>query len=362
MNHLFPNSAFGRYLIVGSAFLWFSIHTIFTQVQFGFAKGTERESTWLEVWLQLSPWFLNWIWMTVIIFFATYLINKQISDIKKRVLMHLLLMTFLLFVYWAMSSLISGLINGRGLDVYFSNLLRVVSTSSQIDVLIYFAMLFISLGIQFYHSVVEEKIALKKLQHLLVAEQLKTLHSQLNPHFLFNALNTISSLVRLKREKEAVKALSELSQMLRRILENKSNEDVKVKDEIAFINSYLSIQKMRFTDKLESRIFVAEDCLELEIPSMLIHPLIENAVQHGSQLESNNNLLNLEIVRKDNTLNICLTNKVVNDDRHEGFGIGLSHTKERLDRLYDDYQFQLNPDKNGMFETMLSIPIGGRSA
>ena len=179
---------------------------------------------------------------------------------------------------------------------------------------------------------------------------------------MFNTLNTIASLVRLKREKDAVNALSELSQMLRTILENKNNEDVRIKDEIAFINCYLSIQKMRFAEKLETKVTVAEDCLNIQIPNMLLHPLVENAVQHGSQLESNKNPLNLDIKRTHNELRVKLTNKVAHNEKHKGFGIGLTNTRARLSRLYSHFQLELNPINDDVFETLLAIPIGEQDA
>ena len=146
--------------------------------------------------------------------------------------------------------------------------------------------------------------------------------------------------------------------MLRKILENKDNSDVRVKDEINFINSYLSIQRMRFESKLDVKIKVDEDCLNLYIPNMLLHPLVENAVQHGSQLESDDNLLDLRISKKDHHLHVKLINNVAKLDEHHGFGIGLSNTKERMAKLYSEYELEFGLNSKGQFETFLSIPIG----
>lgn len=351
-----------RYFNLGALFFWLSVQSVYNQIQYTALEGTERQIDWLNGWLLLSPWFFLWCLLTVAIYISIKIIASTDSRNSLRFIMHATVMCCLLVLYWLTSSFFYLLLSSEplsGLNAYF---IEQIKDTFQLDILIYLGVWFVCKGILLYATLMGEKLELKQLQNALINERLKTLHSQLNPHFLFNTLNTIASLVRLKREKEAVTALSELSQMLRRILENKNNDDVKVKEEISFIKSYLLIQKMRFSDKLESVINVDEDCLEIEIPNMLIHPLIENAVQHGSQLESNNNLVSLKISREEDQLVIKLTNKVVVDDKHMGFGIGLSHTRERLAKFYDNYQLDLNPDKNGMFETILSIPIGGRGA
>lgn len=109
-------------------------------------------------------------------------------------------------------------------------------------------------------------------------------------------------------------------------------------------------------------ISVEPDCMEIEIPNMLLQPLVENAVQHGSQMESNSNPVNLNITRNDNELMFVLTNKISQGDKHDGFGIGLSTTRERLNRLYQKFRLELTPLNDGVFQTILAIPIGAKDA
>jgi hypothetical protein len=349
---------YGPYLLAAVSSLWLAVLAIFTHIQFGFAVGTDKEASWLSVFVQLSPWFLNWIWLSIIVYSSIRVINRKFSSRYVRIAIHVVLMIVLLLVYWAFSNFIATFTLDRDLADYIFNLENVIWNTAQVDMLIYLAVLVCSFGIHFFLGVAEERLDLKKLQHELLNEQLKSLYSQLNPHFLFNALNTVASLVRLKREGEAVKALAELSKMLRKILENKDNSDVRVKDEVNFINSYLSIQRMRFESKLKVNVNVDEDCMSLYIPNMLLHPLVENAVQHGSQMESNGNLLDLRISRKDDHLHIKLVNSVAKYNEHHGFGIGLSNTKERISKMYSDYKLEFGPKPDGQFETFLSIPIG----
>lgn len=347
-----------RYFWLANVFLWLAIHGLFVHLQYGTAKDFGTELTWSRTWVLMSPWYLSWIWVSAGVFIAIHSNEKSDRSRAMRIVSHAIWMICLLLCYWALCGAARILIRGESLSEFSEVFTTILFTSSQLDVLIYLGVLGVGLAIRFYHRSVNEGIELKRLQYELTQEQLKTLRSQLNPHFLFNALNTIASLVRLKREKDAVSALSELSFMLRKVLDNKSQAEVKIKEEIGFINSYLSIQKMRFSDKLNTHISVQPDCLELKIPNMILHPLVENAVSHGSQLESNQNLLNLEITRNMNELKIVMTNNVAKDDTHNGFGIGLSNTRERLSRTYKDFKLETNQVDSDLYQTILTIPLG----
>ncbi|MCV2884665.1 histidine kinase [Aestuariibacter sp. AA17] len=340
---------------------WLAAHFMFTQVQYQALQGSSNELSWMATWLKLSPWFLLWIPITAIEFIIVQRAPSRKHERARKIIYHLLWAMVLLTVYWITATFLRALIESQ-VDQVWQNLYSVLTTSAQLDIYIYVFILALASGAQFYHKSMEEKLELKRLQHALSVEQLKTLRSQLNPHFLFNALNTIASLVRLKRDAEAVTGLSELSLMLRSILENKNNEDVSIENEIAFINCYLSLQKMRFTDKLDIRVQVDKQCLDIKIPNMLLHPLVENAVQHGSQLESNKNLIQLTISKINHSLQIELTNKVAKNDNHQGFGIGLSNTRERLAKLYSQFHLTLNAIDDDLFETTLVIPIGEQDA
>jgi LytS/YehU family sensor histidine kinase len=351
-----------RYFWFANICFWLAVHGLMTHLQFGAATAAGSELSWGRTWLLMSPWYLSWVGITTGIVVAIHNIDLIGGSRTQRIFKHVICMCVLLITYWAFCSSVGVLLRGGNFTQFWSAFIVTLFSSSQLDVLLYFGVFSAVLGFRFYNKSVHESIELKRVVYELTQEQLKTLRSQLNPHFLFNALNTIASLVRLKREKDAVFALSELSLMLRKILEHTNDADVKVKEEVAFINSYLAIQKIRFQDKLNTHINVQIDCLELKIPNMLLHPLVENAVQHGSQLESNQNPVCLEISRDKNELKLVMTNKVAEDDTHNGFGIGLNNTRERLSKMYTNFRLELKPLENGLFETLLAIPIGDRDA
>lgn len=351
-----------RYFWLANSAFWVAVLGIFVHIQYGTVLGTAEELSWGRTWVLMSPWFLTWIPVTAVIFKVVSHNARRDQHLAAKILSHAVWAGLLLSFYWLFCSSIRILLRDDSLSDLWDVSTHIFTNSAQLDIAIYVGVLVIALSINFYHRAMQESMELRRVQNDLVQEQLKALRTQLNPHFLFNTLNTIASLVRLKREKDAVSALSELSMMLRKILENKEHTDIKVKDEISFIQSYLTIQKMRFADKLNTNISVEPDCMEIEIPNMLLQPLVENAVQHGSQMESNSNPVNLNITRSDNELMFVLTNKISRGDKHDGFGIGLSTTRERLNRLYQKFRLELTPLNDGVFQTILAIPIGAKDA
>ncbi|GEA11010.1 histidine kinase [Alteromonas sp. KUL49] len=352
----------GKFFWALSICFWFTILSVITYIQYNAILDTSNALSWGRVWVLLSPWFLNWIWVSGLTHTATNIIEESFDHWVKRLGAHLVSGSFILMLYFIASTFMRGALVDRSFTDNMEALYVVLTGSAHIDVLIYGGVVVLTMSLRYYQQSVNDRIELKRLQTALIEEQLKTLRTQLNPHFLFNALNTIASLVRLKQENDAVRALSSLSVMLRTILDNKSNKSVRVKDEIKFIESYLAIQKMRFEDKLDVDIEVDDECLGLEIPNMLLHPLIENAVQHGAQSNEKRNPLRLKVAKIQDMLQIDLLNAVNENDDHKGYGIGVSNTRERLARMFDNFHFELTPSSNGMFQTRLIIPTGDMDA
>lgn len=352
-----------KYFVFASIFLGLAVHVIYAQIKFRALQDTNQAQSWLQIWWLISPWFFTWIGLTWLIHTHTRLVASLSLSVIGRIGIHLVTMVILLTLYWLLSSFFYLLLTAQPLiNEFWDYFYNQIINTFQVDVLIYLGVLSVSTGMIFYDIHMRENLEVKRLQNALINEQLKTLRTQLNPHFLFNALNTVASLVRLKREKQAIQALSDLSFMLRKVLENKNNRDVKIRDEVAFIKRYLAIQYMRFADKLDVKLQVDENCMDIEIPNMLLQPLVENAVQHGSQLESNMNVITLTISKDSHQLNIKLTNKVAANDIHEGFGLGLTNTHERLMKIYANFTLAAKPLPGELFETILAIPLGEDSA
>jgi len=212
-------------------------------------------------------------------------------------------------------------------------------------------------GIKYWQSKREEEENALKSQALAQEAELKMLRYQLNPHFLFNSLNSASALVHESPQKTE-KMLGELSEFLRYSLVHTKNETVILRDEIEAVRNYLEIEQIRFEDKLKIKIDVAPEAENFRLPSFLLHPLIENAVKYGMQTSS----LPLEIeisARKENDrlfLEISNTGKWLNSSAN-GFArngksthIGLENVRKRLEQAFPNkHKFETSEQDGRVF-------------
>lgn len=330
-------------------------HTHRTRIRYG------NPSVWIETWLEYLPWWGNWALIAPFIIAAVKVINKSSLTLFKQVSLQLLAGVILMIFYWGLTATEVILISNGGItfDELQYSLGRLILSPLHMDVLIYMTVAGIGLAQSYYAKSQEYAVTSQRLSNQLLKAELSALKSQLNPHFLFNTLNTISGLVRLDQKTGAVKALSELSQMFRCVLENQHQQLTSLRNEMEFIDSYLSIQKLRFENKISLQVSIDEECFDAELPFMLLHTLVENAVQHGSQLESNQNIMHLDICCENSWLNIKLINKASTRDDHGGFGIGLKNCRKRLQHIYQDrFTLTTNQIEQGYFQTRLAIPIG----
>jgi LytS/YehU family sensor histidine kinase len=192
-------------------------------------------------------------------------------------------MLALLNLYWLLLSFFYLLMTAQPLNGFWVFFYNQIMNTFHLNVLIYLGMLSVHTCIISYDIHLRENMEIKCLQNALINEQHKTLRTQLNPHFLFNTLNTVASLVGFEPEKQAIETLSDRSFMLRKVLEHQNNRDVKIRDEVALNKRYLAIQYLRFVDKLDVQLQIDENCMGIELSNVLLQPLVANRVQHGSQ-------------------------------------------------------------------------------
>jgi len=170
----------------------------------------------------------------------------------------------------------------------------------------------------------------------LTAAHLNALKMQLQPHFLFNTLGAIMVLVQQRRTEEAEAMLGRLSDLLRLTLEDVDTQEVPLDRELEFLRLYLSIEQVRFQDRLRVRITAGHDVLDALVPHMVLQPIVENAVRHG--LGRSEEAVTVEVTARTVARQLVLS---VADDgagslspRFDGPGIGLTNTRSRLHRLY----------------------------
>ena len=171
---------------------------------------------------------------------------------------------------------------------------------------------------------------------LLAKARLDALRQQIEPHFLFNSLNAIVSLIREERPADAIEVTVELGDLLRRVLDESSRQLVPLFEELDFLGKYLDIQKVRFGDRLDVAIDRASDLATAEVPALLLQPLAENAIKHGIGRRVEGGRLDIRVARTEDRLTIAVENDGPPLPPRREDGIGLANIRARLFSLYGD--------------------------
>lgn len=182
-----------------------------------------------------------------------------------------------------------------------------------------------------------EIVRSQRLSRELGRAQLGMLRAQVQPHFLFNTLHTAASLVRSGDRDGAVETLADLGDLLRRSLKHGSSDTVPLQEELDFLGRYLDIQRRRFGERLSVRIDVPKDLRDVPVPTFLLQPLVENALQHGLDLDEGRGEVGIRAEREDGRVRIRVEDSGgrlhrLPDDSH---GQGIANTRQRLLALYD---------------------------
>jgi two-component system, LytTR family, sensor kinase len=195
-----------------------------------------------------------------------------------------------------------------------------------------------------------------KLESLVKETELKMLRSQINPHFLFNSLNSISSLTITDPEK-ARDMVVKLSEFMRYALSRKDEQPVTLQNELENLRLYLDIEKVRFGDKLTTEEDIESNCLDFKIPVMLLQPLYENAVKHGvyESTESVRIITHARII--DGYFEITISNNYdPNPSLRRGTGTGILNVSRRLELFYGKKASIKTTKENGVYTVSLYIP------
>ena len=228
--------------------------------------------------------------------------------------------------------------------------------------LIYWVILGGIQAYQYYQRYMNSELRLERLEHSFSEARLNALRMQLDPHFLFNALNTISSHV--ERDPKLTRRMIEhLGDLLRMSLESKDRQEVPLAEELAFLEHYLEIQKIRFGDQLRVVMDVAPEVKYAAVPSMFIQPLVENAIRHGISRRASGGTL---VVRA-KPLGDRLEIRVLDDGvglplgwtLEDSEGLGLSITRQRIAGIHPNgtSRFVVKNRAEGGTEVEVSLPL-----
>ncbi|WP_196139816.1 sensor histidine kinase [Aliikangiella sp. G2MR2-5] len=191
--------------------------------------------------------------------------------------------------------------------------------------------------------------------------QMKSLQTQLEPHFLFNALNSIAGLIRIEESGNALKAIRQLSDLLRYAVSASDHLFVTLDDELSFVRDYVALQRLRFEDKLQVTIKDERKNQNHECPPFLLQIFVENAIRHGLEESGKTMELTIKISDRHKQLNLFIQNTHDKISKNKGtLGIGLKNLKDRLNILYQSPVVMNILESTQHYTVELTIPIEGK--
>jgi two-component system, LytTR family, sensor kinase len=260
-----------------------------------------------------------------------YLLFVRLREwpLLRRVALHLVLLPLFIVLwqnscYLVLDALGVGRMRGNGQiwDTY-------------IGALFYLVQFGIFHAYAYYRDYQRQRIQEAELRELAVKSELTALKAQLNPHFLYNVFNTISATVPPELE-HTRELLADLADLFRYQLQASKTDFVTVRDEVAFLQKYLDLEKARFGDRLRVAFEVPEAVLDAKIPPMLLQPLVENAVRHGIAPLIEGGEVRVKINYQEGKLHVMVadTGAGMNGKSVNGHGVGLANTRLRLEKMY----------------------------
>lgn len=345
----------------------FNIVYIIKIAYFRYFTPYPPESTWYQIIFQniIFDWVVVLAFMTFIASSTKRLLDKKVSW-KKIFTIHLILSLVIGIVIRILGDIHRLFLGEISIAAYdpqasITRMFRVI----ELNFLIYFAMVFIIYTYYYLQQVKKSENQKNTLEKQLIVSRIKMLSSQLQPHFLFNTLNSISSLVEMDQIK-AQDTIADLSDFLREILYNRDSPTIPLKKELETLDYYLNILNVRFSDHLEIHKDIQQEVLDIEVPSLIFQPIIENSIKHGYSYNHRSLKIYISAYEKDDFLFIEVKNNGEQLDSSHSYllkkGMGLANINDRLNTLYEEnYRFSTDNCLEGV-KTIISFPINQATA
>ena len=349
------NNRWGRW--IGAALLWSALGLLFA------LPGLSSPNWNRSLLGSLSFW---WAWglVTPLIFWTDARLPFKENQLGMRVLAHFLasiaLTLLYSYVFGAMTALV-GLTSWNSLEVT-----RFLANAFNEGILwrwlVYWAIFGARQTFRYYEHYLSSELRLEQMERSFSQARLNALRMQLDPHFLFNALNTISSQV--ERDPRLARSMIEhLGDLLRLSLDARDRQEIPLAEELAFLDHYVAIQKIRFAENLRIEIQVTPEVKYALVPCLIVQPLVENAIRHGISRRASGGTVTVIAERGQNQVEI----RVVDDGvglppgwtLETSSGMGLSVTRERIVGLHPDgnCRFSVRPRTGGGTEVEISLPL-----
>ncbi len=337
-------------LYAGAWALFAAVHffIVYTQISIGvgLAIGEALVFSFIPAILGIGLWF--------VIKFADF----EKFNLQELLVRHVSIGAVTLLIWFGVGYLLMGVISGHD-EGYMNWLDQTLTLRIIAGTLIYVIMISVFYLLINNQNLAERKIHEEALQNLLYKSELNALRAQIKPHFLFNALNSISSLT-ISNPPKAQEMVINLSDFMRYSLSFTGDGFSTLKQELNHVKLYLEIEKVRFGDRLMVEETIDESAYDWTLPPMILQPLMENAVKHGMYDVSEKSLVRLEAIVNGDRLQIGISNSY--DPAaisHSGTGTGLQNVMKRFAMIYGIHNLvQVEKDEQS-FKIQLSIPKNG---
>lgn len=315
------------------------------------------ESLIINVLIRYS---IKFVYIIGSIIFIRFLFHKNLIKEWMQWALHMIFGIGLTFYSVSSQILINNWIYGYEDPFTFDYIYTSALVGTDYNFFLYFSMIAITYAYYFFKKQKNYEIKESQLKTQLLDSKINALQSQLQPHFLFNALNDISSLIEINPEKSQ-DAIADLSELLRQTLSLKDTKLIPLSDEIDILQKYLDIEKLRFDEKLNFTLDIPTDLYNIYVPPLLLQPVVENSIKHGFSYQHDSLDIKISIEKITDYLQFTIANNGAALNKNElVYGTGLSNVIARLDTLYDgDFYFEMKnkePKENGII-TQIRIPL-----
>ncbi|MGH7614415.1 MAG: sensor histidine kinase [Gemmatimonadales bacterium] len=319
--------------------LWTLLGLVFaTQLFLAEQRFATQPATW---WQALRSEMLDWYLWGVLALAVRALARRFCIDRanwERVVPIHFGASLTLALLHLVLATALQAMLHGPGQYPYLQKLVDNFAASYHWNLLIYWAILALVHARAFARDAQEHRVRAAQLEASVAEARLQALTLQLRPHFLFNTLNAIAELIH-EDPAGAERMVGRLADLLRRTLENDGTAEVPLASELELVDGYLDIQAMRFRDRLLVRREVAGDARRAQVPSMILLPLVENAVRHGVAARPGPGVVGIRARREAGTLRLEVWDDGPGLGEPTGTtasrrGIGLANTRARLAQLY----------------------------
>lgn len=331
-----------------------------TQVYMMYYAGKQPIPYVKAFFVQASACYL-WALVTPFVLWLSRNYRIERNNWPRRVALHVAISLALITILLSLHFTIYMLLVNRPGNITPMNTFAYLYPNLDRWMLVYWSILLMSHALNYYHSYRQGELKASELRTQLVQAQLEALKMQVHPHFLFNTLHSISALLS-KDTEGARKMITRLGDFLRLTLENAGTTEVSLRQEVEFLNGYLEIERVRFQDRLTTEITVDPQVLDVQVPNLILQPIVENAMRHAIT-NSNGGRIEISAFPRNGSVRIQIKDNGpgLKADQNclpkTGRGVGLANTRARLDHLYGSaHRFELTNRPSGGLVVTVEIP------